>query len=163
MNTISLNKSVHDELNLERVMSGFMTKVYMWMSFALFLTAVAAYIISNSHAALSFIFGDEIIFYGLIIGELALVWHIAASINKLPYQVSSLLFILYAILNGVTISSIFIVFTEESIASTFVITAVTFGAMSIYGAITKKDLAKWGNILFMAMIGLVIASVVNIF
>jgi FtsH-binding integral membrane protein len=163
MNTISLDKPVHSELNLERVISGFMTKVYMWMSFALFLTAFVAYVISNSNTALSFIFGNENIFYALILGELALVWYIAASINKLPYQVSSLLFVLYAILNGVTISCIFVVYTEESIASTFMITAVTFGAMSIYGALTKKDLTKWGNILFMALIGLVIASIVNIF
>ncbi|MDR0507518.1 MAG: Bax inhibitor-1/YccA family protein [Dysgonamonadaceae bacterium] len=140
-----------------------MTRVYMWMSFALILTAITAYIISQSESAIYFIFANKPVFYGLIIGELVLVVIISSAINKLSVQISSLLFVLYSILTGITISSIFVIFTEGSIASTFLIAALTFGAMSIFGATTKKDLTKWGNILIMALAGLIIASIVNLF
>jgi len=98
-----------------------------------------------------------------MIAELVLVGVISGAINKLSVQVASLLFVFYSLLTGVTISSIFVVFTQESIASTFVVTSLTFGAMSLYGALAKKDLTKIGQILIMALIGLIIASVVNIF
>jgi len=94
---------------------------------------------------------------------LALVWVIAASLDRLSLGMVSFLFVFYSLLNGATLSFIFVLYTAESIASTFIVTGLTFGAMSVYGFTTKKDLSKWGSILFMALIGLIIASVVNIF
>ncbi|MDR1729529.1 MAG: Bax inhibitor-1/YccA family protein [Prevotellaceae bacterium] len=140
-----------------------MTKVYGWMSFAMFLTALMAWTIAGSETALSFIFGNKFVFWGLIIGELALVWIISASLNRLSLGMISFLFVFYSLLNGATLSSIFLAYTAESIASAFLVTGLTFGAVSLYGFTTKKDLSGMGSILFMALIGLIIASVVNIF
>ncbi len=145
------------------VVADFMTKVYAWMGFALLITALMAYVVAGSVTTLSFIFGNPVVFYGMIIGEFALVLIISAAINKLSPQVASLLFVLYSLLTGATLSSIFVVYTQESIVSTFVVTAATFIIMSVYGMVTKKDLSKLGSILIMALIGLIIASVVNIF
>jgi FtsH-binding integral membrane protein len=117
----------------------------------------------SSPALLNAVFGNRLVFYGLVIGELGLVFAISGAIDKLSAQAASFLFILYAALNGVTMAVIFMVYTAESIGSTFVITAATFGAMSAYGYLTRRDLTSWGSFLFMGLIGVVIASVVNIF
>lgn len=138
-------------------------QVYAWMGGGLLITALLAMVTISSPALLNAVFGNRLVFYGLIIGELGLVIAISGAINKLSASAASLLFILYAALNGVTMSVIFAVYTAESIASTFVITAATFGAMSIYGYLTKSDLTRWGSFLFMGLIGIVIASLVNIF
>lgn len=137
--------------------------VYIWMSLALVLTAVTALVVANSPAMAYTIITNKILFYGLLIGELALVWILSANINKLSLSTATLMFIAYSILNGATLSIIFFAFTSSSIAMTFFITAGTFGAMALYGTFTKKDLSSWGNILFMALIGLIIASIANIF
>ena len=105
----------------------------------------------------------EILFFGLIIGELALVGYISARINKLSSYNATLLFLAYTILNGLTMAVIFMAYTSESISSTFIITAGTFGVMSLYGYYTKSDLTKIGSLAFMALIGIIIASVVNMF
>jgi hypothetical protein len=98
-----------------------------------------------------------------LIGELALVFILSGAINKLSEAVATMLFVAYSALNGVTLSLLALVYTASSIASTFVITAGMFGAMSIYGYVTKRDLTSWGSFLFMGLIGIIIASVVNIF
>jgi FtsH-binding integral membrane protein len=99
----------------------------------------------------------------LIIAELALVWTISAAVNKLSAPVATALFMLYAALNGLTLSVIFMLYTKGTLGSTFAVTAGTFGAMSVYGLVTKRDLTRFGSLLFMALIGFVLASVVNLF
>ena len=137
--------------------------VYAWMGGGLMITALMAMVTISSPAMINALLGNRLVFYGLIFGELGLVIAISGAINRLSAAMASLLFVLYAALNGVTFSVIFAVYTAESIGSTFVITAATFGAMSVYGYVTKRDLTGWGSFLFMGLIGVVIASVVNIF
>jgi FtsH-binding integral membrane protein len=138
-------------------------QVYAWMGGGLLLTALMAMATISSPALFNAIVGNRIVFYALIIGELGLVIGISRAINKISAALASSLFLLYAALNGVTMSVIFAVYTAESITSTFVITAATFGAMSAFGYFTKRDLTRWGSFLFMGLIGVVIASLVNIF
>jgi len=138
-------------------------QVYAWMGGGLLVTALMAMVTLSSPVILNAVFGNRMVFYGLIIGELGLVFAISGAINKLSAAMASLLFVLYAALNGITMSVIFAVYTSESVASTFVITAGTFGAMSAFGYMTKRDLTGWGSFLFMGLIGVVIASLVNIF
>jgi FtsH-binding integral membrane protein len=138
-------------------------KVYAWMGGGLAITAFMALITLSSPAILNAVLGNKLIFYGLIIGELALVFTLSGAISKLSAATATLIFIAYAALNGITLSVVFLAYTANSITSTFVITAGMFGAMSIYGSMTKRDLTSWGSFLFMGLIGVVIASVVNIF
>ena len=138
-------------------------KVYIWMSLALCITGLTALIIANNNDIMYSLLQNEAMFWGILIAELVLVFVLAGRINKLSMGTATFLFILYSILNGVTMSLIFIIYTESSIASTFFVTAGTFGAISIYGYATKKDLSSWGSILIMGLIGIIIASIVNIF
>jgi uncharacterized protein len=138
-------------------------QVYAWMGGGLLVTALMAMVTLSSPAILNAVFGNRLVFYGLIFGELGLVVAISGAINRLSSATASLLFVLYAALNGITMSVIFAVYTSESVASTFVITAATFGAMSAFGYLTRRDLTGWGSFLFMGLIGVVIASLVNIF
>ena len=140
-----------------------MKSVYMWMTLALGVTGVVALYVSQSTELMYSIFSNSILFWGLIIGEFALVMIISARIHKMSFSTSLLLFLLYSLVNGLTLSVIFAVYTKESVATTFFVTAGTFGIMSLIGYFTKKDLSKLGGILFMLLIGLIIATVVNIF
>ena len=136
--------------------------VYCWMALALVVTGLSSWYVANSEAALRFVFSGKT-FVILLIAEFALVAIVSARINKMSFTTAGLLFVVYSILNGVTMSYIFIIYTAGSIASTFFITAGTFGAMALVGHFTKKDLSSIGQILFMALIGIIIASIVNIF
>lgn len=138
-------------------------QVYAWMGGGLLVTALLAMVTVSSPAILNAVFGNRLVFYALILGELGLVIAISGAINRLSAAAASLLFLLYAALNGVTMSVIFVAYTTESVSSTFVITAATFGSMSAFGYLTKRDLTGWGSFLFMGLIGVVIASLVNIF
>ncbi len=138
-------------------------QVYAWMGCGLALTAIMALITVSSPELLKAIVGNRLLFYGLMFGELALVFTLSGAINRMSAGVATMLFIGYSALNGLTLSVIFMVYTADSIASTFAVSAAMFGAMSIYGYATKKDLTSWGNFLFMGLIGIVIASIVNIF
>jgi uncharacterized protein len=138
-------------------------QVYAWMGFGLALTAVTALVTVSSPGLFKAIVSNRPLFYGLMIGELALVFTLSGAINRLSEAMATFLFLGYSILNGVTLSVIFLMYTADSIASTFAVTAATFGAMSAYGYVTKKDLSSWGSFLFMGLIGVVIASLVNIF
>lgn len=153
----------NDIANLEEAQKALFIKVYGWMAAALALTGLVAWQVASSESAVKFILGNSIVFFGLIIGELALVMVISWAIKKISATTATVLFFVYAAVNGLTLSVIFIMYTQASIASTFFVTAGTFAAMSAYGYFTKSDLSKWGNILFMALLGLIIASVVNIF
>ncbi|MCF6222830.1 MAG: Bax inhibitor-1/YccA family protein [Flavobacteriaceae bacterium] len=143
--------------------SVYLTKVYNWMAVALLATGLVAYFVAQSEAALQIIVGNKIIFYGLLISEFLLVMYIAKRIHNMSAYNATMLFLIYAILNGLTFSVIFLIYTSASISSTFLITAGTFGAMSAYGYFTKTDLTKLGSMAMMALIGIIIASVVNIF
>ena len=140
-----------------------MRKVYTWMTLALVITGVTAWGVAHSPAILQMIMTNKILFFGILIGELALVWGVSAAINRLSLTTATLLFVLYSVLNGVTMSFIFLAYTYESVASVFLITAGTFAAMALFGYFTKTDLSSIGRILFMALIGLIIATIVNIF
>jgi uncharacterized protein len=141
----------------------FFVRVYAWMSMALIITGLVAFRTASSPEIISFIFGQKFVFYGMLILELVLVGVLVGAIQKMSAVTATIVFVLYSILNGVTLASIFFVFTTDSLASTFFITAGTFAAMSLYGYFTKSDLTKLGNILIMALFGLIIASVVNMF
>ncbi len=141
----------------------FIRSVYNWMAIGLGLTGVVAFYVSNSETLLKLIFGNQFIFFGLIIGELVLVFTISARVHKMQASTATSLFVLYAALNGATISAIFLIYTRSSITSTFFICAATFIASSIYGMVTKRDLTSMGQFMFMGLIGIVIASVVNLF
>ena len=141
----------------------FVRSVYNWMAIGLGLTGLVAYYVANNESLLRLIFGNQMIFFGLIIGELAMVFYLSARINKLQPSTATGLFLFYAFLNGVTLSAIFLVYSRTSIASTFFICAATFAASSVFGWVTKRDLTGMGNFLFMGLIGIIIASVVNMF
>lgn len=145
------------------VFAKLMRSVYLWMVFALVITGLTAAYVANSPAYISALVNNPVLFYGVIIAELALVFILSGRIHKMSFTSASLMFILYSLLTGVSLSTIFLAYTESSIATTFLITAGTFGTMSVVGFVTKKDLSKLGGILFMALIGLIIATLVNIF
>jgi hypothetical protein len=140
-----------------------MRSVYYWMAGALAITGLTAMLVANNPALLNFLFSSPTLVWGLLIGEIVLVLILSAAINRLSFSTATLLFILYSVINGVTLSSIFVVYTQGSIASTFFITAGMFGGLALYGSVTKKDLSGMGRFLFMTLIGLIIASIVNIF
>ena len=148
---------------LAATQQGFVTKVYGWMCAALLTTALVSYYIVSTPELLQMIFTNQILFIGLIIAEFALVIAISRAINRLSAMAATGLFFLYSALTGATLSVIFIAYTAESLTTTFLITAGTFGAMSFYGLVTKRDLTSIGNLCFMGLIGVIIASVVNIF
>lgn len=162
-NNSSNSNLSQQQLDISQNISVYLTKVYNWMAIALLVTGLVAYFTSQSEQLIQIVFGNKILFYGLIIGEVLLVGYISARIHKLSKSTAISLFLLYSMLNGLTLSFIFMAYTTASISTTFIITAGTFGTMSLYGYTTKRDLTKLGNIMFMALIGLIIASVVNIF
>ena len=133
------------------------------MTLALVITGFTAYAVANSPGIMTAIIANRMLMWGLLIGEFALVWYVSARIDRLSLSTATLLFILYSVLNGATLSIIFLAYTMTSIASVFFITAGTFAAMSLVGYFTKKDLSGLGRILFMALIGLIIATLVNVF
>lgn len=140
-----------------------MRKVYVWMTLALVITGFTAYAVATSPALLMAIVGNRFVLLGLIVAELALVVGISGAINRLSLTAATLMFVLYSVINGATLSVVFLAFTMSSITSVFFITAGTFATMALVGYTTKKDLTSMGRMLFMALIGLVIATVVNMF
>lgn len=137
--------------------------VYMWMTLALGVTGVVALAVAGSEQLMLSLFSNSAIFWVLLIAEIGLVFYISARIMKISFATATTLFMLYSVINGVVLSALFALYTKASVASAFFVTAGTFGAMSLYGYFTKRDLSSIGNILFMALIGLIIATVVNIF
>ncbi len=153
-----------DQLEGRRIaVPALIRKVYTWMAMALAITGVTAYGVSISPNLLNLIFGSKLVFFGLIVAELAVVMLLSARLHRLSLTTATLMFVGYSVLNGVTLASIFLVFTMSSIATTFFICAATFAVMSAYGAFTKTDLSSMGKLMFMALIGLIIATVVNLF
>ena len=150
-----------DEVKATVAFPALMRKVYIWMSLALLITGLTAFYVASTPALITAILGNKILFYGLMIAEVCLVLGVSAGINKLSLSTATLLFVLYSVINGATLSVLLLVFTMASIAKVFFITAGTFGAMSLIGYTTKTDLTSMGKILMMALVGLIIASVVN--
>ena len=151
------------ELSMSAAFPILMRKVYVWMTLALVITGVTAYGVATSPGLMMAIATNKLLFWGLIIAEFGLVVAISAAINKLSLTTATLLFVLYSVINGATLSFIFAIYTMSSIASVFFITAGTFAVMAVIGYTTKKDLTSMGKILFMALIGIIIATIVNIF
>ncbi|CQJ48745.1 Bax inhibitor-1/YccA family protein [Yersinia rohdei] len=150
---------------VERANTGiqaYMAQVYGWMTCGLLLTAVVAWYAANTPSIIFALQSNRILFFGLIIAQLGLVFVISGMINSLSGTAATSLFMLYSALTGLTLSMILIMYTGASIASTFVICAGMFGAMSVYGYTTKRDLSGMGSMLFMGLIGIVLASIVNI-
>jgi FtsH-binding integral membrane protein len=133
------------------------------MAIGLALTGFVAFYVYNTPALRDLIFGNMILFYGLIVAELALVFTISARVHRMQASTATALFVLYAALNGATLSFVFIIYTHSSIASTFFVCAATFIACSIYGWTTKRDLTSMGGFMMMGLIGIIIATVVNLF
>lgn len=164
MNEDRLYQLIREKENIVSVaFPALMRKVYVWMTLALVITGFTAYGVASSPGIITAIISSRALMWGLIIAEIALVWYVSARIDRLSLTTATLLFILYSVLNGATLSIIFLAFTMQSIASVFFITAGTFAVMSLIGYFTKTDLSSFGKILFMALIGLIIATVVNAF
>ncbi|ROR11125.1 Bax inhibitor-1/YccA family protein [Erwinia sp. JUb26] len=143
-------------------LSTYMAQVYGWMTCGLLLTAFVSWYAANTPEVMQLVFANRITFFSLIIVQLGLVVLLSMMVHKLSGAVATGIFMLYSALTGLTMASIFLVYTYSSIASTFVVTAGMFGAMSLWGYTTKRDLSGMGSMLFMALIGIVLASLVNL-
>ena len=137
------------------------TRAFVWMTLGLAITGLTALFVADSNL-IEVIFSSGS-FWMLVIAELAVVWFLSSRVMTLSMPVATAAFAVYSLLNGVMLSPIFLVYTGESIASTFFITAGTFGTMAVFGYTTKRDLSSWGSYLMMGLIGLIIASLVNMF
>ena len=146
-----------------RQMNSVMKKVYFRMFIGLLISAFCALGVAGSPAALNFIFGSKIVFWGMWIAMIAMAWMIPARLQKMSPTTCFILFAVFAVLMGCSLSTIFLAYGLGTIVYTFFITAGTFGAMSVYGYFTKSDLTKMGSYLMMGLFGLIIASIVNIF
>jgi len=133
------------------------------MAVGLGITGLVAYSVANMPEIRNVIFGSGIVFFGLIIAQLALVFTLSARIHRMQAGTATFLFVLYSALNGATLSSIFLVYAQSSIASTFFVCSATFVACSVYGWTTRRDLTSMGGFMTMGLIGIVIASLVNLF
>ncbi len=147
----------------ENAVATLMRNMYVWMAIALTITGFTAFAVANSYSLIYAIATNSILFYGLIFAELGLVYFLSSRIFRMSFATAGLLFAVYSIINGVTLSLIFLIYEIGSIVSTFFITAGTFGAMAVVGSFLKKDLSIIGRFALMALIGLIIAGVVNIF
>jgi hypothetical protein len=152
-----------NEATLQRYVAGVMRKVFGKMTLGLLLTALTSFLILSSDTVMSLFFANRFSYLILFAAELGLVIYLSARIDKLSTTAASLMFYAYSVLNGVTLSPIFYIYTGTSIATTFGITAGTFGAMAIFGYVTRQDLSKIGSYLFMALIGLILCMVINLF
>ncbi|MFN8284916.1 MAG: Bax inhibitor-1/YccA family protein [Chitinophagales bacterium] len=162
----TLDQNLQQPFSVEAIFAEqqrFIVKVYGWMCAALVLTGVTAYIVATTPSIMQYVFTNLTVLYVLLGVELLMVIGLSSMINKMSANMATAVFVLYSVVNGLTLSFIFLVYTSGSIAFTFFITAATFGVMSAYGYFTKKDLTSWGNLLVMALLGLVIASIGNLF
>jgi FtsH-binding integral membrane protein len=143
--------------------AAFIRKVYGWMAGGLAVTALTAFIVTGNRSLIGFFIQNPVVFYGLLILELVIVFYLSARVQKMSSSQAGVVFVLYALINGLTFSVFFLAYTASSIYLAFLLSAGMFAVMSIYGAVTKKDLTSIGSIAIMALIGLILASVVNMF
>lgn len=154
----------HDyELSASKAFPVLMRKVYVWMTLALVITGITAYGVATSPGGMMTLAANRGLMFGIVIADFVLVMALSAAIHRMSLAVATLMFVVYSVLTGAMLSSIFMVYTMSSIANVFFITAGTFAAMAFVGYTTKKDLSSFGRILLMALIGLIIATVVNLF
>ena len=146
----------------ERV-GAFLSKVYGWMFLGLLITALVAFAVATSPALIEMFLVNRLVFWGLIIAQLVVVFYLSARVDRVAPMTAAILFMVYSAMVGVTSSVILLVYTAASIFSAFVVTAGMFGAMAVFGSVTKKSLAGWGQFLFMGLIGVVLASIVGLF
>lgn len=141
----------------------FLAKVFNWMAIGLGVTGLAAFLTASSQAMMQLVFGNRLVMYGLLFAEIGMVLYLSARLQHLSSRAATGIFLLYSALNGVTLSAILLAYTMSSVAATFFICATMFGAMAVYGLVTKRDLSGLGSFMFMGLVGIVIASLVNIF
>lgn len=144
-------------------MARYMTKVYGWMFVGLLISAVTAFAVASSDAAIQFLYGNKLVLFGLFILQVAMVGALVIRIQKMSSFTAGLVFLVYAALLGVTLSSLLLYYTAGSLVTVFGITAGTFGIMSVVGYFTKQDLTSFGRIMGMGLIGVILASIVNFF
>lgn len=156
-------RTFEEEYATIKGMNAFISRVFGWMFIGLLLSAGIAYYVASNPKLIYTIVTNPILFFGLMIGELILVAVLSARITRIKYGTAVGLFLFYAALNGITLSTIFLAYTGESIVNAFAITAVTFGVMCVYGYVTKADLTRFRSILFMGLIGVLVLSVINLF
>ena len=147
----------------DSVVATLMRNVYIWMTLALVITGLTAMVTAKSEALMTFIFTNNWALIALMILQLGLVFYFSARLNRMSFSTATAVFILYSAITGLTFSSIFVVFSMSSIATTFFITAGMFATMALVGSFTKKDLSGIGKFALMALIGLIIAGIVNMF
>lgn len=143
--------------------SSLMRSAYVWMTLALVITGLTAMYVAKSMTLIQLMMENSLFFWGLLLAEVGVVVYLTARIHRMAFSTATVLFILYSLLNGVTLSVLFLVYTLSSIATTFFVTAGTFGAMALFGYVTRRDLSRIGSLCIMGVIGLIIASVVNFF
>ena len=163
MNILETKDLVKNTYEAKAAQSSLMRSVYTWMTLALAITGLTAMYMAKSLTVLNMMMQNSMMFWGILIAEVVLVMYMSARIHKISFTTATLLFIAYSVLNGMTLSILFLIYTMSSIATTFFVTAGTFGVMAIFGYVTKKDLTRIGNLCLMGVIGLIIASVVNMF
>lgn len=145
-------------------LSQFFTQIYSWMALGLALTGLISVWVSSTPSVWFKLVSTPFLFWGIVIAEFAVVvWFTRSAVRGAPFVNLATMFIIYAALNGVTLSVIFLAYTLESIAQSFFVTAASFGAMSVYGFVTKRDLSTMGRFFFMGLVGLILSSVINVF
>ena len=150
-----------NEIAQVKVKNTFLSRVYGWMTLALVISGVTAFLAATNETIIRLTIGNGFGFLILAVAELALVWWLTASIHKISSGAAFFAFILYSVLNGVTLSSVFLVYKIESIFMVFFISAGMFAAMAVYGTVTKSSLSSFGKFFAMALVGIIIASLVN--
>jgi len=143
--------------------SAFLWKVYAWMAVGLGLTAVVAFTVAGSPEISRVLVANRLVFFGLMIAEVGLVFYLSARVDRLAPTAAAGLFALYSGLNGVTLSVVLLAYTGESVTTTFVVTAGMFGALALFGSTTTRSLAGAGQFLMMGLVGVVLASIVGMF
>jgi len=143
--------------------TAFLSKVYGWMFLGLLITAGVAFFVASSPVLIETLILNRLLFWIILLAPLGLVWFLAAKVDTIAPTTAAIMFLVYAALVGITSSVVFLIYTGASIVSAFVITSGMFGAMAVFGTITKKNLTGVGQFMFMGLIGLIIASIVNIF
>ena len=154
---------IHARSLAQEQAAAFLRQVYWWMTVGLAVTGCAAWVVVVSPGLQRFIFGSQLVFFGLIIVTLGLVFTLSARVEKMSVQGATATFLIYALLNGLMLSSVFLRYTAGSITGVFFITAGTFAVTSLWAYTTKRSLASWGSFFLMGLIGIIIASVVNMF
>lgn len=155
-----MNAKDLSKLNFEE---NVLSQSFVFMAIALLITALTSFYIYNSPRLIVNIIYNQSLFYGLLIAELVVVFVAQFAVRKNAIVASAILFTLYSVINGATLSIIFVVYTPASIASTFLITAIMFGGMAVYGLVTKKDLSSIGSLCMMALLGIIATGLLNTF